>query len=283
MTWQSQPRMRTHSGRRHVARRRALLRCGLATLLLTAAASTAESQVLLEGTVYEFESEQVIEGVFVEVIDPNNANRRLAGTLTDAAGKFSFNLGYRSAYRIRASRIGYQPTTTVVLWRDDFEAIWVDIRLDTEAVVLAPLEVIARAGVRPSPVLDDFRVRRERGLGKFVTRGEIEARNPMFVTDVLTQIPGVHLESSGRGTRRTIYLGRGTRACPAEIYVDGMLLTRHSRMGPDAGFTLDDAVAPSDVEGIEVYSGIASIPAEFLSPRAGCGVIAVWTIRGEGR
>jgi hypothetical protein len=38
-------------------------------------------------------------------------------------------------------------------------------------------------------------------------------------------------------------------------------------------------VEPADVEAIEIFKGLASVPAEFLNPQSRCGVIAIWTKR----
>jgi hypothetical protein len=46
--------------------------------------------------------------------------------------------------------------------------------------------------------------------------------------------------------------------------------------------SVDDLVAPGAIEGIELYRGTATIPAEFLTPQARCGVVAIWTRRGGG-
>lgn len=259
-----------------------LFLCAIAALALAiSGAQSADAQVLLTGTVREFDSGDPIPDAFVEIIAPGNAFQRLAGRTTDDRGVFTFELDRKRAYRIRASRLGFQPSTTVVLWRDDFEAIQIEIRLATEVIVLAPIEVVARAGARASPVLDNYQARLATGLGNFITRDQIQRTSPQFITDMIAQLPGVRMQSTGRGTRRSVYINRGTHQCPAEIYLDGHLLNRQSRSGMDFGFSLDDAVSPAEVEAIEVYLGIATVPAEFLSPRADCGVVAVWTARGD--
>ena len=71
--------------------------------------------------------------------------------------------------------------------------------------------------------------------------------------------------------------------CATQIFVDGFLLNRRtgsSRGAPPIDFRIDDVVSPSSIEGIEVYRGLSTVPAEFLNPDAECGVIAIWTRRG---
>lgn len=251
----------------------------LAALVLLAMAAPAAPQVTLVGSVHENETDTPLPGVQVEILDANS--RRMAVRYSDEHGRFQATVRTASAYRLRASRIGYVQATTPLLWTDGYTRIHVDIRLAPDAVVLAPLEITARARARPSPILEGFRQREMSGIGHFINRAEVERRGPGLVTDLLASVPGVRLESSDRGLRRTVYLGRGTRSCPARIFVDGRPL--NPRTAGAAALTIDDAVTPGSVEAIEVYSGLSTIPAEFLSAEASCGVIAIWTRRGDPR
>jgi hypothetical protein len=42
---------------------------------------------------------------------------------------------------------------------------------------------------------------------------------------------------------------------------------------------IDDLVHPSLVEGIEAYSGISQLPAQYSGSESACGVVLVWTRR----
>lgn len=250
-------------------------------VLLSALPWAAEAQeVILAGTVREHETGVRIPDARIEVLD--RLSRQLAVRYTDSEGAFRVELERREGYRIRASRLGYRNTTTPVLWTDGYDTYQLEITLDPDAVLLAPLEVVTRSRPTESPVLGNFRDRRRSGIGHFFTQADIERRNPGLVSDLLATVPGVHLESSGRGTRRAIYMSRGTRPCQALIFLDGSLFNRASlQTGMDMGFRLDDAVSPLSVVGIEVYSGLSTVPAEFLTPESDCGVIAIWTRRGD--
>ncbi len=67
--------------------------------------------------------------------------------------------------------------------------------------------------------------------------------------------------------------------CPAQVFLDGVLANRG---GDRAGVVIDDLVSPLDVEVIEIFKGLSSIPPEFLTREARCGVIAIWTRRSGG-
>lgn len=116
-----------------------------------------------------------------------------------------------------------------------------------------------------SGLLRDFYQRRERGFGHYFTRWQIEDRNPIEVTDLLRTVPGVSVVPSGAFSN-AIRIRRGScRGSPA-VYVDGMRIFAED---------LDIMISPSDMHGIEVYTGIAGAPIEYSSSR--CGVILVWT------
>lgn len=43
------------------------------------------------------------------------------------------------------------------------------------------------------------------------------------------------------------------------------------------GVSLNDFVLPGEIAGVEIYRGLASLPAEFGGYANRCGVVAVWT------
>lgn len=253
--------------------------------MLAAVASTAAAQdvVRIFGRVVEEESGTPIPGVDLTI--RGSEGRFIRSAVTDDVGSFEVLVQNVDAVKIYASRLGYMDNTTPVLHFDGHDFYQVEIRLDPEALLLAPLEVIARSEATQSPLLANFRQRLASGSGYYITRTDVEQRNPMHVTDLLRDIPGVNLQSSGRGSQRTVRMSRASsRDCPVQVYVDGFLLTRSipTSTGWSAEtFTIDDVVSPSSIEGIEVYRGPSTVPPEFLGPGASCGVIAIWTRRGD--
>jgi hypothetical protein len=247
-------------------------------LLFTAAPVAAQQQVRIQGRVISNESERPLPGAEVTL-------RRRDGTFlkklaADSLGKFEFVVSRQAGVRIQAQHIGYKTNTTPVLYFDRHRFIEVEVRLDTEAILLAPLEVIVWSDVDRSPLLDNFRQRRSTGFGTYITRKDIEARRPMYTSDLLRTVPGIELIREGTGTRPRIELARGAgRWCRTQIFVDGMLMNRQGP-GPEIDVRLDDLVSPGSIEGIEIYKGLSSIPPEFLNADSQCGVIAVWTRRG---
>lgn len=221
-----------------------------------------------------------IEGVAVTVLDPDGSE--LEQEMTDGSGQFGLRIEEVPTIRLRAERIGYETVLTPPIDVDRFRSLTVELRLAPDVVPVAPLEVVASERREPSPVHEGFHHRRERGFGEYITRQEIERRSPAHVTDLLRTLPGVRLTSSGRGSRGVVTTSRGNNSfagqCPAQIYVDNF----HVNRADGRTFRIDDAVSPNDVEGIEVYRGLSTVPAQFLSPEADCGVIVIWTRRYPG-
>ena len=144
------------------------------------------------------------------------------------------------------------------------------VALTPVAQPLAPVLVRASARDYRGPFAE-FNRRRDRGFGTFVTRAEITRRRPSRVSDIFRTVNNMRVERSGS---LNVIRMRG-RSCDPLVWVDGVPLV--------GGFPDLDAVAPSSLEGIEIYSGVATIPPELIGPRdaGGCGVIVLWSRHGE--
>lgn len=247
--------------------------------LLLLCATVADAQVHLFGRVIENTTEQPVIGATVVLQD--GRGRRLAQRITDEEGQFSFVVGEKGPVGLQAQRIGYQRTTTPLIHFDSYTSYMVEVRVDVAAVPLAPLEVVARSRAAVSPTLAGFEERRRSGMGWFMTREDIEKRNAGRVSDLVAMAPGVLIQ------RRIVVMARASN-CPAQIFVDGFHINRSTAPLPGARrgrsttelFPIDEVVQPGSVQGIEVYQGLSRLPAEFRTPDAACGVVAIWTRRG---
>ena len=83
---------------------------------------------------------------------------------------------------------------------------------------------------------------------------------------------------SRRQTQWFMRGGTGTTNCPARFFIDGNSVALQ-------GMSIDELVSPSDVEGIEIYKGMSSVPSEFsgrsINDDSRCGVVAIWTKTGH--
>lgn len=186
--------------------------------------------------------------------------------VTDSSGAFFLSRIPVGKLEIHARRLGFLPESTTVVLEDGAVAR-IALRLTPLAARLQTVEVLRKSEPYDSR-LAGFNARKERHAGHFVTRDQLDRMSSARFVDALRSLPGVQLRSL-RGGGTTLML-RGSR-CPALVFIDGF--------PADAG-TMDlDMIDLSGVEGIEMYSGAASVPSEFMAAREthGCGVIAIWS------
>jgi hypothetical protein len=192
--------------------------------------------------------------------------------LTGPDGRFVFPHIPVGEYRLGIAHPSYAAVSAPLSARDN--DLTATFRIAPEAIALPPVVVTAF-----SRRLDGvgFYERAQRGVGSFLDRQQIEAARVQYASDLLSRIPGVRLATppARRGAPRSYTLGRGS--CRYRFVVDG------TRTLPD--FELDNLSAHA-IEGIEVYSGLAQIPAQFRPQIADgvgatCGVIAVWMRDGR--
>ena len=140
-------------------------------------------------------------------------------------------------------------------------------KIDT--VKLSPVHVIAKK--RQAEFLDEFHRRADQvahgGGGYILTRPELEHAGQMSVGRLLATVPGVHYVATRGDANETVFLTRGN--CAPRFYLDGAPLAVNNI----------NMISSGSLEGVEVYSGLGSGPAEYFDPR-GCGTILLWSQRG---
>lgn len=262
---------------------RVCVAAGVAALL---AGRPAPAQIQVRGILLDAASGAPIPGARVHLGASHGRWRE--EITTDSAGGFVFEDVRPGPYRLRARRVGYRESAGTLRLSAD-SIVELQLRMSAASVALRPVTVVARSRRTVSPVLEGFYGRLERGQGRFVTRDEIQARNPVRVTDLLRSIPNLNGHAA-RGGVGGITMSRGSSGdrCTVVFFVDGMLVSQPSMGGPFRGGprqdqAIDDYVQPGDVEGIEIYRGESDTPAEFVTRWVGCGTIVIWTRRGEMR
>ena len=190
-----------------------------------------------------------------------------ASAITDAAGVFRIQRIPAGTVVLNVRRLGYRPTVKTLQHAVAAESV-IEIRLAAVPEVLPTVEVRRRAEASDAR-LAGYNARREKRVGHFVTREQIERHDSPRFADVLRGVPGLVVRPlRGSGGGRTVSI-RGN--CSPLVFFDGF---------PAASGAMDlDMIDLSTVEGIEVYSGLATVPAEFLSVQGTerCGVIAIWS------
>ncbi len=187
-------------------------------------------------------------------------------TVTGASGEFRLSRVPPGNVELRIRRLGYRPESRGVRVQAGAETS-IDVRLAALPLRLPTVEVRRKVEVYDSR-LAGFNARKERQVGHFVTRDQLDRMSSARLVDALRDVPGVQLRTiRGGGTSLVL---RGSR-CPPAVFIDGF--------PADAGVMDLDMLDLASVEGIEIYSGVATVPPEFMGARGqhGCGVIAVWS------
>jgi hypothetical protein len=226
----------------------------------------------LVGRVFDAVSNEPIEAVNVQI------GARGLQRLTDTEGNFVFPRVEPGSHELALEHLAYGTRTDTVVVRGG-ELISVEVRMAMRPIELEPLTVVLERRPLP-PKMHGFYDRMDRGWGNFITRERIENRQPLRVTQLIGDLPGVRLIHLAAGRylpilRRQVRFvdGRNLEPCPPIVYLDGVPLL-------DGAYTIDEMVFPNDIEAVEVYKSAGTVPAKFGGSMAGCGVIVIWTRSG---
>lgn len=259
----------------------------------------------LSGYVLDEANGRPVTGVWVSAMD---ARGLVHGTvLSDSLGTFHIALPRADRYQLHTQHLDYASHTSDFIRVKRGESIAVEIRLGLQVVELAPVIVLGR---RRQPVarLAEFYERMQRqkqmGLGRFITRGDIEQMSVLDVHAVLEREPSITIarvtppptavragaagppsplellraaaQVRRTGTSEIVTFNRrggGGSACTPLIYLDGLLLGRAEYV------QLTSFVGVDEIEGIEIYRSGVETPGEMAD---GCGSLGVWTRRAAG-
>lgn len=185
-------------------------------------------------------------------------------TTSDPLGRFALAAVPPGPQVLETRRMGYGARTDT-LTVSPGETIEVVVGLGPDPLSLPPLVVAVRSRVLESA---GFYGRRDQGLsGVFLTRQQIEERNPPRLSDLFIGIPGFRLQSRGGIRAPAVVSPRGNLltggVCFPVIWLDGVATTI---------VDLDD-IHVNQVEGMEIYQG-AGAPVRYNNP---CGAILIWT------
>lgn len=185
---------------------------------------------------------------------------------TDDQGRVALRAATPGKYILRIRRLGYAELLTPLslsyrLIEPHYRLLPVATDLQKVVVRASELKPERYAGTTR---FDAFYRRRSQGLGTFLTREMIDARNAQKSEDLLRMITGVRIRYRG-STPSVQFL----RCDNVNVYIDGI-------RSHDA-FRDFFALSPLDIEAMEVYHGLATVPPEFSPEPNDCAAIVVWT------
>jgi hypothetical protein len=178
------------------------------------------------------------------------------------------------------------------------EATEVQARMASEGSMADPITVTRVMRRVALPGMEDVERRYHNGRGRFVLEEEIQVKNPDQLSEMLT---GTGVEVRAEGDGGLVMPGPG---CAPDVYLDGVRLTRspnpaEGRRGgepeeaafrpfPGGSHSPEKAaeaavnlVHPLSVLAVEVYGDPDGTPGQYLDSDQPCGVILIWTRRGN--
>ena len=136
-------------------------------------------------------------------------------TRTDDHGRFAFEKIPVGAVEVSVRRLGYEPQKLQATVSNTLEFSF-NVTLVPQAAMLDPLDVSAK---RRHVAIEGFHERRIQGIGSYVTRDDITARNANQLSDVLRMMSGVQIvrTRSGFGLRFTSAVERASRLSADDV------------------------------------------------------------------
>jgi hypothetical protein len=232
-----------------------------AVLLSALVASTLAAQRrtgIITGTVKD-QSGTLVPNV--EVVVPKTG----ATAHTDSLGRFVLTRLAPGMFDVSLRRLSYSPMM-ISLQVTEGDTTDVEVTLNAAAETLPT--VVVKGKEERKRQLDGFEQRRKLGLGHFITRAQIESRNPLVLSEMVRGTPGAQLMQTNITGRMTLRFSRRSD-CPPAYFVDGQYLINYN---------IDD-MPVRDVEGVELYAGFAGLPQEFAKQMGilACGAVVIWT------
>ncbi len=242
----------------------------LAASALMAIASHAMAAQSVRGRVVEVTSNRPVPEATVILF--SDSTTVAASTRTDSAGKFLVRAPKIGRYNIRVRKVGFMGGETGIMELALPEEYEITIRTPRVTPVLTGVKVTGQY-TRGFEWLQGYEDRRRAGIGQFITQDQINNKNSQTVGELLRGYIGVGVEPGPNGW----YLITSTRggrslensACLMDIFMDGIPMDQEA---------IQMSTRPVDLEAIEIYSGPATVPAQFKKQTTGsCGVVLMWT------
>jgi hypothetical protein len=223
-------------------------------------------------------------------------------TFADAHGTFRIENIPPGDYQIRVRAIGYGAADTHLTFKGN-ETVERRVVLG-RAVTLEAVNVEAKR-----PLLPSFEENRKLGLGHFLTRADLAARENMSLVSFLESMNGLRIVhgNDGRAWATGTHAGSAigippdlpdslwgarTSSCWSQVYLNDQLVfggkiieetsVRTSTSPPhrwphwEPLFDISTFSA-AQVEGIEYYASAAETPLRYQRNDPRCGVLVIWT------
>lgn len=193
-----------------------------------------------------------------------------AATQTTESGSFELTGTSLGTQVLEVAALGFLLQRPVVDVRPSAPAR-IELTLAPAPQVLPAIGVVAKRGKASS-----FEERRNHAAGYFLTADDLERRGVRRFEQLFYAVPGFRVVPVGIGGS-AVYSNRSSslfgEPCSPEVYMNGWRWPVSLATGEPVGIWVEDIAA------VEIYSGPASVPAEFGGGQSRCGAIVIWERR----
>lgn len=183
--------------------------------------------------------------------------------------------------------VGYVPIRTSLILTDG-DTLRVNATLVRSEVALAPIIVTGEAPGSGGMGREGFEERKRLGMGLHFDSTTMRRNEHRDVGDLLQGRPGVAVSPRLPGGGYHILSSRsrdpltGRFNCYMQVYLDGVPVGRGGKAGtnevrPESTRIFEVA----SLESMEVYRSAAEVPPEYGGATGGCGVVLLWSRRGQ--
>jgi len=218
-------------------------------------------------------------------------------TTSDSLGRFTFVDVASGEQLIVIRALGYDAESTKVSIPESQRLVRDFVLARIPATTLGEVKVTGKA---TQPKMAGFEDRRRQGIGRFIDRDMLAKVAHRTMSTILATMPGMAV-LPGTGMKAWAYTTRavtgsacafcgpssnaapedraaGAKAgfCYMDVMVDGALVYRHDQPAPAQLYDLN-SIPSEQLEGIEVFTSTAQMPAQYNRTGSSCGLLVIWT------
>jgi hypothetical protein len=194
--------------------------------------------------------------------------------VTGENGRFRINGLPSGSYLVVARHMGFRPVAQLAGVAAG-DTLRLSILMETANASLDTIRINANA----DPT--GFARRRGLGVGQFITAADIARENPRTTTSLIRTRDAMRYTLDQSGHPFVAMSSGPRRICTPLVLLDGFPVPAGSVPSAAGVPTMDWALHPAEIGGVEIYVNPSQVPAQFATFREradpDCGVIVFWT------
>lgn len=209
-------------------------------------------------------------------------------TTSDARGAFRIDSVPSGTHDVSVRHIGHAPLNAQITFAPR--------QLVERRIVLPKVTSLDTVAVTALGPIESFEENRRRGIGAFITRGDLERQRGRKMSEILEQLRGMRIVPASGGKA---YVSSGRRSvvslrpvnppddnrlvpdqsyCLAQVYVNDAIV--YSGTPGEPVFDIN-SLSPDQIEAVEYYATPASTPLKYSRRSSECGVVVIHTRRSR--